>query len=247
MNPKLASEIMNQVVEYVHYGSSPRSPSFRNIKTIRWERRLEGWMKLNTNGSSIDNLGRAGCGGVMRDECGRLVGGFIRSIGITSSFTMVLQGIRDGLILCYNLNISSLVVEIDAKALVDVLENPEYVNNIVSSILDDCRFLAARFSQIQFKHCYQQANQCIESLARMSSIQCFNLSYFVSSLEDVVFAFENDLKGMYFNRLCPEPIVVNQFLCIIYLPKKNLYPTHILIPIKKINHHLMLFVSIPQI
>lgn len=41
--------------------------------------------------------------------------------------------------LCSNLNISSLVVELDAKAIVDAFQNPHYGTNIISPILDDCK------------------------------------------------------------------------------------------------------------
>ena len=71
--------------------------------------------------------------------------GFTKSIELTSSFVAELWGLRDGLMICCNLNISSLVVELDAKVFVDVLGNFDYVNNVISLILDDCRLLASYF------------------------------------------------------------------------------------------------------
>ena len=90
----------------------------------------------------------AGYGGVVRDEEGIWIAGFMRRIGATTSFEAELWGLRDGLMLCSNLNISSLVVELDAKAIVDVLLNADYVNNVISPILDDCRLLITRFSRL---------------------------------------------------------------------------------------------------
>lgn len=74
----------------------------------------------------------------MRDEDGRWVAGFSRRIGVTTSFVAELWGLREGLILCSNLNIQSLIVELDAKAVVDVFLNPNYQNNAISPILDNC-------------------------------------------------------------------------------------------------------------
>ena len=105
-------------------------------------------MKLNTDGSSAGNSRIANCGGVVQDEQGRWVRGFARQIGLTTSFVAELWGPRDGLLMCYNLNIFSLIVELDAKFIVDALGNSEYVNNVISPILDDCRLLASRFHQI---------------------------------------------------------------------------------------------------
>ena len=83
----------------------------------------------------------AGCGGVVRDEEGSWIAGFTRRIGVTTSFEAKLWGLRDGLMLCSNLDISLLVVEIDAKTIVDALQNVDYANNAISLILDDCRLL----------------------------------------------------------------------------------------------------------
>ena len=56
----------------------------------------------------------------------------------------------------------------DAKVIVDVLQNTGYVNNVISPILDDCRHLISLFQNVRIKHCFQQANQCADGLARMS-------------------------------------------------------------------------------
>ena len=98
-----------------------------------------GWVKLDTDGSSIDNLGLAGCGGIFRDEQGYWIKGFARKIGITNSFIAELWGLRDGLLFYSNCNFDYVEIEMDNKAIIDVLANPNYVNNIVSTILDDCR------------------------------------------------------------------------------------------------------------
>ena len=148
------------------------------------------------------------CGGVVRDEEGNWRAGFTRRIGATISFEEELLGLRDGLILCSNLNISSLVVELDAKAIVDVLLNVDYVNNVISPILDDCKLLVTRFSRLQVKQCYREANQCADYLARMGISNNLDLIYFESPPVDIVSVFENIFNGMYFNRLCSRPIVV---------------------------------------
>ena len=106
--------------------------------------------------------------------------------------------------LCYRLNISSLVVELDAKAIVDVLDNPSSANNIVSPILDDCRRLVPRFQQIQFKHYFRQANRCADSLVRLSLSKEAEFSLFDSPPVDMKIFFEDDLNGMYFDRICPD-------------------------------------------
>jgi len=82
---------------------------------------------------------RAGYGGLVRDEQGEWVAGFTRHIGSTNSFIAELWGLREDLLLCCNLNIHSLIVEVDAQAVVAVLRNNDFVNNVISPILDDCK------------------------------------------------------------------------------------------------------------
>ena len=55
-------------LEFMYCVSSPRGPTRSIIKRVRWERPLEGWCKLNTDGAASGNPGLAGCGGIVRDE-----------------------------------------------------------------------------------------------------------------------------------------------------------------------------------
>ena len=91
---------------------------------MRWEKPPLGWAKLNTDGVVARNLGLARCGGLIKDEQGAWLVGFSRNIESTTSYAVELWGLRDGLALCCNLNIPSLVVELDAKSIVDVFWNP---------------------------------------------------------------------------------------------------------------------------
>ena len=68
--------------------------------------------------------------------------GFSRRIGVTSSFEAELGALRDGLNICVNKNFQAVEVELDAKAIIDVLQNPTQTNPVISPLLDDCKQLA---------------------------------------------------------------------------------------------------------
>ena len=108
---------------------------------------------------------------------------------------------RDGLTLCCNLNISSLIVELDAKVVVDILHNVNYENNVISPILDDCRQLLSRFDQVQVKHVYRQANGCADGLAKMGAEQESSFLFFPCPPEDIRNRIEFDGSGLYSVRL----------------------------------------------
>ena len=49
---------------------------------------------------------------------------------------MELWGLRDGLLQCLNLNLSFVLIELDAKSIVDLLVNSDYSNNAISPLVD---------------------------------------------------------------------------------------------------------------
>ena len=158
----LVVDVVYQAWEFLHCVATPRLGNHRITRCIWWERPKQGWKKLNTDGTCMGLHGLAGCGGLVRNGNGHWVVSFSKRIGVTSSFAVELWGLREGLQLCCNLNISCLEVEMDVKSIVDVVGNPNYANNIISPILDDCRILITKFHQIHIKHCFRQANQCAE-------------------------------------------------------------------------------------
>ncbi|KAL0015401.1 hypothetical protein SO802_002470 [Lithocarpus litseifolius] len=68
--------------------------------------------------------------------------------------------------------------------------------------------LVSQFCWIQFKHCYRQANRCVDVLGRIGTDQDLDFISFNCPSVDIMNVFEEDLIGMYFNRLCLDPDVV---------------------------------------
>ena len=96
--------------------------------------------------------------------------GFTRKIDKANSFLTEMWALRDGLLLCNQLNLNAVMVKLDAKALVDTLKNPSYANTIVSSLFDDRRRLAAQIPHLSIKHIYREANKCADRLANLGAV-----------------------------------------------------------------------------
>ena len=111
--------------------------------------------------------------------------------------------------MCSNLNIPSLIVEMDAKSIVEIFCKSGYVNDVISPILDDCRMLITKFQQVQFRHYFHQSNQCADALARLGADQDLNFRIFDSPPVDASVFFEQDTNGLCFNRLCPISVVLS--------------------------------------
>ena len=159
--------------------------------------------EMNTDGACMGLHWLAGCGALVRSANGQWVVGFSKWIGVTSSFATELRGLCEGIQLCCNLNISCLEVEMDAKSIIDVIGSPNYVNNIISPILDDCRLLITKFHQVRIKHCFLQTNQCADGLAKKSLRMAGELLIYDNPLVNILDVFEGDLNGIYSFRIYP--------------------------------------------
>ena len=69
-NPSIVKEILDRAFEFTHCACIALAKKRMIIKRIRWEKPCSGWIKLNTDGSSLANPGMAGGGDLIRDENG---------------------------------------------------------------------------------------------------------------------------------------------------------------------------------
>ena len=123
---------------------------------------MVGWLTLNIDGLATGNTGLAGGGRLIRDENGDWLTGFARRIGSTNSFMAELWALRDGLHLCLQANAHSVIIEVDAKAIVDAFNSPTSCNAFVSPIMEDCRLMSNRIPQRRFRQIYREANKCAD-------------------------------------------------------------------------------------
>ena len=79
--------------------------------------------------------------------------GFARSIGFTTSIIAEIRALRDGLLLADQIGVQNLVIELDAKVVVELVQSETTSNAFYSSLLVDCRSLLGRF-----QHCNLQGS-----------------------------------------------------------------------------------------
>ncbi|KAK9991008.1 hypothetical protein SO802_025993 [Lithocarpus litseifolius] len=191
-----------QATEFFLCINRPRNNRRMITKHIRWEKPASGWMKLNTDGSFDDLLEVAGEGGLIRDEQGNWVAGYTRRVGRANSFIAEGWALKDGLVLCSQLNLSSIIVESDAKALINAFNNLVHDNSVVFPLLDDCKELAAQFSRIVSRHVYREANSCADRLANMGRLQNSEFVGYSSSPVELLTLIMAGCQGLYSKRLC---------------------------------------------
>ncbi|KAL0016817.1 hypothetical protein SO802_003886 [Lithocarpus litseifolius] len=163
----------------------------------------------------VAHPGLAGGGGLLREVNGNWVGGFARRIGTANGYTAKLWALRDGLLLCRQMNVQAVVFELDVRAIVDVFNHQARANTVVSSIMDDCKYLVTQIPQMSIRHIYREANRSADWLANLGLMLDSDFEFFPDPPVDLIPILEADCRGMYCYRQCTESVFSA------YLPKKS--------------------------
>ena len=121
LNENRHSVSKSQALEYYYCVGKLGSLKNKVVYNISWNRPPTGWCKLNTDEASLGNPGKAGGEGVIRDCEGRWMRGFARSIGFTTSIMAEFWALRDGLLLARQIGVQNLIIELDAKVVVELV------------------------------------------------------------------------------------------------------------------------------
>jgi len=170
---------------------------------VQWLPPSSNWVKLNSGGSSMGNTGLAGGGGLIRNERGEWLKGYARAIGITTSVVAELWALRDGIRLCSALKLPAIIVELDSKLVVDLL-NKELDNpNGIDVLVTDCRESLKALPCVRIQHCFQEANKCADALPRRGALLSQDFSIFIDPPPDVVFLLSLDSAGALYDHFVP--------------------------------------------
>ncbi|XP_058103383.1 uncharacterized protein LOC131246940 [Magnolia sinica] len=88
---------------------------------VKWRQPTPGWVKLNVDGSSLGNPGPSGGGGICRNDSSAFILGFTVAYGVGSNNMAELFAIYDGMMLCLEKGLDTIILESDSKLLIDSL------------------------------------------------------------------------------------------------------------------------------
>ncbi|GLT95270.1 hypothetical protein SLE2022_129620 [Rubroshorea leprosula] len=158
------------------------------------------FLKLNTDGSAINNPGKVAGGGLIRDSWGNWILGFSRKIGWSSILLSELWAIRDGLQLAASKNFSHLLIETDSLTAVNLLSKDPIENHPLSSLVFDCRDLLRCIPHVKISHVMRESNMVADILAKMGHDITEDFVVFESIPHCVMNACIADIVGVEFPR-----------------------------------------------
>ena len=101
----------------------------------------------------------------------------MRNVGMATSVEVEFWALRDGLILASQMGINNIVVELDAKVVIDLVCASNTLNRYYTPLLNDCQTLLPRFQGIRIRHVYREGNKCADMLATKGC--CLNDAFVV--------------------------------------------------------------------
>ena len=148
----------------------------------------------------MGNPGLVGGGGLIRNENGKWVKGYAISIGFATSIAVELWALRDGICLCISLKIPVVVIELDAKLVIDLLKKELGNPNGIDVMVADYREGLKEIPLVRIQHCYREANKCANALARRGALLAQDFTIFMEPPSDVAFLLSLDSAGTLYDR-----------------------------------------------
>ncbi|KAL8159786.1 hypothetical protein V2J09_001323 [Rumex salicifolius] len=168
---------------------------------ISWSRPAVGWVKVNTDGARESRWGMATAGGVIRNDEGRWMGGFVKNIGVCSVPCAELWGIFHRLELAWESGCKLVVVESDSSTAIAFMNRRVSVHHPLSSLVLACQSFISRDWVVQFRHCYREANRVADHLASLAFDFPAGCHVFSSPIASVISLLSDDDRGVSLSRL----------------------------------------------
>ncbi|KAK4733710.1 hypothetical protein R3W88_007971 [Solanum pinnatisectum] len=93
------------------------------VTTIQWIKPPDSWVKINTDGSALNNPGRIGAGGILRNQTGEFILAFSVPLGQGTNNQAEIEAANFGLTWCVQLNYKNVILEVDSQLLADWFSN----------------------------------------------------------------------------------------------------------------------------
>lgn len=103
--------------------------------------------------------------------------------------------------MCIALKIPIVIIELDAKLVVDLLQKEDRNQNGLNAILGDCRAGLRDILVVKIQHCYGEANKCADALASRGALLSQDFVVFLEPPTDFSLLLSLDTAGVAFDQI----------------------------------------------
>ncbi|WMV32826.1 hypothetical protein MTR67_026211 [Solanum verrucosum] len=152
------------------------------IIQVNWKTPPTDNFKLNMDGSAMNNPGKIGGGGILRDHQGNMIYAFSIPLGIGSNNLAETLAAQQGIYWCVQHSFKKIILEVDLKLLANWIS---YKSKPLWQIQQHIRELMRLVRQLEFfecKHIFREANNTTDFLAK-GSHNSDNITLIISFLQ----------------------------------------------------------------
>ena len=103
--------------------------------------------------------------------------------------------------MCIALKIPAIIIELDAKLVVDLLQKEDRNQNGLDAILGGCKAGLKDIPMVKIQHCYREANKRANALARRGALLPQDFVVFLEPPADVSLLLSLDATEVAFDRI----------------------------------------------
>ncbi|CAA7059955.1 unnamed protein product [Microthlaspi erraticum] len=192
---KFVKDIAKEVASAYTKTTNTGGMAQRVERQIAWQPPIQGWWKVNTDGTSRGNPGLATAGGVLRDEQGSWVCGFALNIGICSAPLAELWGVYYGLLIAWERCVPRLIIEVDSEVVVKILHSGISEFHPLSFLARLCYGFFSRDWLVRIRHTYREANRVADGLANYAFSLSLGFHLFAFSPTEILVLLSENVDG----------------------------------------------------
>jgi ribonuclease HI len=167
---------------------------------IKWLPPTNGCIKVNFDGSSRSNSGKAGCGICLRNHLGEVLAFKCLSLPSSTNNTAEAFGLLYGLVLAKNLELKVIHIEGDSNLIINACIKRQIINWRIKYIMSKIWCLIDSFDSCLISHTYREGNSVADLLAKWGSdginLDSTRLSIHVEDFPDLAHIIDAD-KELY--------------------------------------------------
>ncbi|XP_060184706.1 uncharacterized protein LOC132614307 [Lycium barbarum] len=142
-------------------------PSFTGVM-VTWMRPEGEWIKINTDGSSNSTKNTVGMGGVVRNGNGEIIMAFANSLNFCTNNKAEVEAAEYAIQWCFSNNRNKFILELDSMLVINMLNGSSLPPWNFEQKIDKMR-RQLQSKQCIIQHCYREANQVADALAKFGA------------------------------------------------------------------------------
>ncbi|CAL1353594.1 unnamed protein product [Linum trigynum] len=173
----------------------PQGPTARTRVEIGWLPPPPGWIKMNVDGASNGEQGRAGAGGVLRDANKLWIGGFVSSLGSCAAGMAEVWAIYHGLKMAWAGGHRVIILESDSQTAIHLMNNRSDPLHPYATLLSAIRRMMSQDWVVKLVHTYREGNRVADWLSKYSLVYPYGLYELEAPPQGVIPLLDEDTKG----------------------------------------------------